>query len=132
MRRRGPVVGDFLDHGAVDYGEVGAAGIFYGDVEGAEEEFGAAQVDGVAGQRVDNFHDGGLDGLLALDERDGMKARVGRRADAADHALVEIAELLSAESGGAATDSGDLDVSTGFVAGLNGHISTFIFWISFG
>ena len=30
--------------------------------------------------------------------------------DGADHPLVEIAELLSTESGGAATDSGDFDV----------------------
>ena len=34
--------------------------------------------------------------------------------DGADHPLVEIAELLSAESGGAATDSGDFDVGADF------------------
>ena len=34
--------------------------------------------------------------------------------DGAKHALVEVAELLSAESGGAATDPGDLDMSTVF------------------
>ncbi|MGC1646558.1 MAG: hypothetical protein WA741_12070 [Candidatus Sulfotelmatobacter sp.] len=38
----------------------------------------------------------------------------GEITDGAEHALVEVPELLSAESGGAATDSGDLDMSAGF------------------
>ena len=38
-----------------------------------------------------------------------MEAR-GGTVDGAEHALVEVAELLSAESGRAATDSGDFDV----------------------
>ncbi len=42
-----------------------------------------------------------------------MRGR-GRPLDGAEHALVEVAELLFAESGGAATDSGDFDMSTAF------------------
>jgi hypothetical protein len=39
-----------------------------------------------------------------------MKAGVGRSAYSAQHALVEVAELLSAHGGRAALDSGDFDV----------------------
>jgi hypothetical protein len=39
-----------------------------------------------------------------------MKASVGRSAYSAQHALVEVAELLSAHGGRAALDSGDFDV----------------------
>ena len=52
-----------------------------------------------------------------FDEGDGMKAGVGRGFDTAHHALVEVAELLSAKSGRAATDSGDLDVGTDLTFG---------------
>ena len=57
---------------------------------------------------------GGLDGLLVLDESDGVESGVRWSLDAAHHALVKVAELLSAESGGAAADSGDFDVSAVF------------------
>jgi hypothetical protein len=57
-----------------------------------------------------DFHQGSLDGFLILDEGDGVKASVRRGGDAAHHALVEVAEPLSAQSGEDATDSGDLDV----------------------
>lgn len=40
----------------------------------------------------------GLDGLLVLDEGDGVEAGVRRHLDAAHHALVKVAERLSAES----------------------------------
>jgi len=56
----------------------------------------------------------GLDGLLVLDARERMQARLGRSAHAAMHALVVVAELLSAKRGRAATDAGDLDMSAGF------------------
>jgi hypothetical protein len=48
--------------------------------------------------RAYDFHDGGLDGFLVLKHGDGVEARLGD-GDGAKHALVEIAELLSAESG---------------------------------
>jgi hypothetical protein len=37
-------------------------------------------------------------------------------------ALVEVAELLSAESGGAATDSGDLYMSAGRIGHVEFHL----------
>ena len=42
-------------------------GVSYGDVEGAEDQGGALQVDGVAHEGVDDFHERGLDGLLVFD-----------------------------------------------------------------
>jgi hypothetical protein len=93
--------------------ELNPAGVADGGVEGAEDEFSAAEFDGAANQSVDDFHDGGLDGFLVLKQSDGVEARVGAF-DGAKHALVEIAELLSTESGRAATDSGDFDVGAGF------------------
>jgi hypothetical protein len=110
-RRRLGIVGDLGDHFAVIV-EADAAGVADGGVEGAENEFSAAQFDGAANQGVDDFHDGGLDSFLVLQHGDGVKARPGN-GDGAKHALVEIAELLSAKSGGAATDSGDFDVGAG-------------------
>jgi hypothetical protein len=65
-----------------------------------------------------------LDGLLVLEEGYGEEAGVGGDLDASNHALMEVAELLSAESGGAATDSGDLDGSADLDAGVNRHIHT--------
>jgi hypothetical protein len=55
-----------------------------------------------------------LDGLLVLDAGEWMQARLRRRAHTTMHALVVVAELLSAERGRAATDAGDLDMSAGF------------------
>jgi hypothetical protein len=90
-------------------------------------EFGGLEFDGAAQQGVDDLHEGGLDGFLVLEEGGVMDARLRRALDGAEHALVEVAELLSAESGGAATDSGDLDVGTAGDAGLRRHF----FWIPF-
>jgi hypothetical protein len=55
----------------------------------------------------------GLDGFFVLEQ--GVVVDAGGGVfDGAKHALVEVAELLAAESGGAAADSGDLDMSAGF------------------
>jgi hypothetical protein len=89
--------------------EFDAADVADGGVEGAEDEFSALQFDGAADQAVDDLHEGDLDGFLVFQQGRVMDARV-RDFDGAEHALVEVTELLSAESGGAATDSGDLDV----------------------
>ena len=106
----GGVVGDVCDH-VTDAGEVDAADVADGSVEGAEDEFGAFDLDAAAEQGVDDFHERGLDGFLVFEEGGVMDARRGRTFDGAKHALVEVTELLSTESGGAATDSGDFDVS---------------------
>jgi hypothetical protein len=78
--------------------ELNPAGVANGGVEGAEDEFCAAQFDAAPDQPVDNFHDGGLNGFLVPKQGDGVQARVGPF-DGAEHALVEIAEPLSAKSG---------------------------------
>jgi len=109
---RSGVIGDFLDHAGGVEVEADTAGIFDGDVESFEDEVGAAEIDGVAGDGVDDFHERGLDGLLVFDERDGMEASFGRSLDAAQHALMEVTELFSAKSRRAAADSSDLDVGT--------------------
>jgi hypothetical protein len=90
-------------------------------VESAKDELGAAEVDGVADEGVDDLHERGLDGLLVFDEGDGVKARFGRRSEAANHALVEGAENFGVERGRAATDSVDLDVSTAFRVLIGRH-----------
>jgi hypothetical protein len=87
-----------FDHIAGVDAELNPAGVADGGVEGAEDEFSAAEFDGAADQGVDDFHDGGLDGFLVLKHGDGVETRLGD-GDGAEHALVEIAELLSAESG---------------------------------
>lgn len=107
------ISGHFTDHLVRVNIEVDAAGVADGDAEGAEDQTGAAEVDGTADQRVDDFHERGLDGFLALKKCDVMDALV-QRFDAVDHALVEVAELFCPKGGGAATDSVDLDVSADF------------------
>ena len=88
------------------------AAFFYRDVQGADDQAGALDIDGIAHQRVDDFHQGVLDGFFIFDHRDGMEARFWRATNTAVGVLVEVAELLSAESGGVATDSGDFDMSS--------------------
>jgi hypothetical protein len=95
--------------------ELHTAGVFHRDVESAEDQRRALQVDRVFHQRVDDFHQRVLDGFFIFDERDGMKAGLFWAANAADGVLVEVAELLSFESGGAATGSGDLYMSASSV-----------------
>ena len=91
------IVGDFADLVVLEEVEVDAVGVFDRDVQGAEDERRAFEVDGVAHQRVDDLHQCDLDGLFVLDEGDGMETGLRWRADAAMHALVEVAELFSAK-----------------------------------
>ena len=70
----GGIVGDLADHFAFRHLEADAGGISGGDVKGAQDELGAAKVDGVADEGVDDLHERGLDGFLVLDEGDGVKA----------------------------------------------------------
>jgi len=112
---------DVLD-GVASGVEANAMRIFDGDVQRAQNERRTLQIDGVAHERVHDFHERGLDGLLVFDESDGVQARVRRRADAADHTLMEVAELLAAKGRRTATHSGDLNVSARFDAWVNWHI----------
>ena len=88
-----------------------------GKAESADDQGGAFDVDGVAHEGVDDLHQCVLDGLFVFDHGDGMEARLWRAADAAVGVLVEVAELLSAKSGGVATDSGGLDMSAAATIG---------------
>ena len=108
------VLRDLIDHLAGFGSEVFAAGIFYGDVQGAEHQCGALEFDGVAHESVKDFHEGDLDGFAVFDERDGVKACLRRGANAAMHALVVVAEFACAKSRRATTDSGNFDMSAGF------------------
>ena len=116
LARRVGVVGDLADHFVGVDAELDAADVADGGVEGAEDEFGALEFDGAAEQGVDDFHEGGLDGFFVLEEGGVVDAR-GGKLDGAEHALVEVAELLSAESGRAAADSGDFNMSAGLDVG---------------
>ncbi len=87
---------------------------FHGDVQGAQDETGTLGVEGVADESIEDFHERGLDGVLVFDDGDGMQARKRRAAHAAMGLLVKVAELLSAQRSCAATDAGDLDMSTSF------------------
>jgi hypothetical protein len=107
----GGIGGDFFDHVIGAEAEVGTADVFYRDVKGAEDEFGAVKVDGIAGEGVNDLHERGLKGFSVFDESDRMKAGLRRSPDTANHALVEVAELLSTKRGRAATDSGSGPVS---------------------
>jgi len=62
--------------------------------------FSALEFDAATDQAVDDVHEGDLYGFLVFKQGRVMKARA-RGVDGAEHALVEVAELLSAESGDA-------------------------------
>lgn len=115
------IFGNFLDHFALQTIEVSLARISDRDAERAQDEAGASNVDLVADEGVDDFHQRGLDGLRVLEIGDGMEARFGRSADAADHALMEITKDFAAEGGRAAADSVDLDVSADTSVGIDCH-----------
>jgi hypothetical protein len=118
------VGGDFFD--GVGGGEFYAAAIFHRDVQGAQDQLGALQINGVAHERVDDFHQRRVDRLFVLKDGDRMKARLRRSFYTAVRVLVEVAELLSAESDGAATDSGDFDMSAGFCVGHRNPVDDFL------
>ena len=61
------VFGNLLDHALRIDAVLDAAGIFHGDVKGAQDEGGALGIDGVAHERVDDFHQRVLDGFFIFD-----------------------------------------------------------------
>jgi hypothetical protein len=109
----GCIVGDSFD-GLLD-AESHAAGILDGDLKSVEDQRGPLIVDGVAHEGIDDFHQGVLDGFFVFDQGDGMKAALLGTTHATMCVLVEVAELLAFESGGAAADSADLDMSASSV-----------------
>jgi hypothetical protein len=120
------IVRNFADHALGVDVVVDAAGILDRDVEGAEDQLGVLHVNGVPHKRVDDFHQRRLDGGFIFDLGNGVKTRLRWAANAAVDALVEVAELLSAESGGAAADSGDLNMSAIFEVWHIGPVDDFL------
>jgi len=100
---------------------VDVVGILDCDVKGFDDELGAAQIDLIAHDGIDGFHEGNLDGFLGLDESHGDNAGTPGGRNATDHALMEVAKFLFAQGGRAALDSGDPDVGTDFDMGIDGH-----------
>jgi hypothetical protein len=98
-------------------GEVGA-----GDLKAVEEEPGAAGVEVVGGDALENEADGELDGgaVLGDGEVEGGEAgfACGRVGDGVAGGVVVVAELLLAERGGAAAASVDEDVAAAVALGL--------------
>jgi hypothetical protein len=106
------IVGDLADHFVLVEVEADSSNVAHSGVEGTEDEFAALEFESAAQQSIDDFHEGGLDGLGVFEKGGAEDAGTGE-ADGAEHALVEVAELLSAECGRAAADAGDLDMSAG-------------------
>jgi len=120
---------DFFDHAVGARAEVNLACVFRRHVKGAENELGAAVVDGVADEGIDDLHERGLDGCGIVEDGHGMKAGLGRSADAANHALMEVTENFAAQGGRAAAMSAGLDVSADASALSGGH-GVFAFRVS--
>lgn len=90
----GGILGNLSDHLGCVHAEACLVGVFCGDEESAHDEAGAVDLDVVADEGVDDFHERGLDGLRIFKNGDGVEARLGRGANAADEALVEITKKL--------------------------------------
>ena len=116
------IFGNFLDHVALPAIEMSFARVPDGDAESAQDEASARDIDVVADEGVDDFHERGLDGLRVLEIGDGMEARFGRGAHTADHALMEITEDFLAQRWRAAADSVDLNVSTDASVWIDCHV----------
>ena len=105
------VVGEFLDEIAEMVLEAGAAGVEEGEVEGAQDEGGAAVIVLTFGDAIEDLHEGVLEVFGTLEHGGGIEAGVDAAGEALDKVGVEVAEELAAEGGGAAAASVNLDVS---------------------
>jgi hypothetical protein len=117
------VIGDFFNDLPGALMEVAAAGVAFGDVEGAQQERGGFVLDGAVGDGVHDFHEGVLDGLAVFEDEHGSDAGVDGQGNAAHDAFVEVAEVFAFEGGGFAGVSGDADVGAAG-SGLQGHGSS--------
>jgi hypothetical protein len=110
------------------FGEVGG-----GDLEGVEDEAGAAGIDGVGGDAGDDVVERDLDGGAVLDEGDGdvfvLGVAGGRLVAATVAGVVVEAEGFAAQGDGAAAEAVAADVAAleaaGFGLGFGG------FWVGF-
>ena len=121
----GGVDGDFfysLDFGGFFPGGLGFREIEAGDLEAVEEEAGAAGVDVVGGDALEDLADGGLDGGSVFGERQveggAAAAALARVCDGLAGGVVVVAELFLAEAGAGAAVSVSEDVAALVLLGL--------------
>jgi hypothetical protein len=93
----------------------GAGEVEAGDLETVEEQAGAARIEVVGGDALEDLADGGLDGGAVLGqgqiEGSATAAAPARVFDGAAGGVVVVTELFVAEAGRAATASVDEDVA---------------------
>jgi hypothetical protein len=94
--------------------EFDAADVAHGGVESAQDQFSAPQFDSAAIRPLTTS-------MRATWMASSFSSRAKWRRESGT-LTVRRAELLSAESSGAATDSGDLDVGAILDSGLNWHV----------
>jgi len=85
-----------------------------GDAQSVDEQGGAAGVEGVGGDAGEDVGQGAEDGGTVLDEGEGEDGVVGVDAEVFGRpagGVVEVAEVLAAQGGAAATVAGGLDVA---------------------
>jgi hypothetical protein len=104
------VVGEFLDEIAEMVLEAGAAGVEEGEVEGAQDEGGAAVIVRTLGDAIEDLHEGVLEVFGTFEHGGGIEAGVDAAGDAFDEVGVEVAEELAAEGGRAAGAAINFDV----------------------
>ena len=111
---------DLLDDGLVGFFVLGLEGLLFGQVEGGdleavEEQAGAAGVEVVGGDALEDLADGGLDGGAVLGEgqvEGGAAGAAGARVGGgAAGGVVVVAEVLVAERGAAAAVAVGEDVA---------------------
>ena len=107
--------------GVLGFGEVEA-----GDLEAVEEEAGAAGIDFVGGDALEDFADGGLDGGTVFGQRQveggAAGAALGWVGDGSSRGVVVVAELLLAQTwAGAAAAVGE-DVAALVLFGCFGGV----------
>ncbi len=110
----GGVDDGFFDGGGVDGDGGGLPGeVAGGELQGVEEEAGAAGVEGGLGEAVDDLADGELDGgaVLGHGEGEGFGVRGAGEVGRGAVGLVEVAEVLGAQAGGVAAAAGGVDVA---------------------
>jgi hypothetical protein len=124
------IEGEVVDGGLGSFAGRGFGEVQAGGLERIEEQAGAAWVEVVGGDALDDLADSGLDGAAVLDEREveGGAARLAlvRVLRGVASGVVVVAELLVAEADGAAAAAVGEDVAAlealGLVAGGDGDL----------
>jgi hypothetical protein len=104
------VVGHFADDLRGGNVKTDTARVDDGDMDGAEQGIGAAEVEFAGDKLVVDSHEGVLDVFGTFEHGGGVEAGVDASADAFDEVGMEVAEELSAEGGRAAAAAVNFDV----------------------